>query len=454
MPLFRRHQPDAPTQKPDINAAALQLLQKSFAVIMFEPDGTILDANQNFLDALGYTLDEIKGQHHSMFVYHTYRETDSYKQMWADLAEGQLYSEQFPRVRKDGTVIWIQATYGPVFDDSGELVNVVKVASDITSRKEAMHNLAEGLDALAQGELNHRVANCDLVDIQKLVEAYNNATSQLCTLIGKVSTVTEQIHSTGDRISGSAQQLSARTETQAATLEQTAAAIEELTSNANMAAENAKLVDETAANTRSAAHDSGKVVDDVINAMDKIESSSGEISQIITVIDDIAFQTNLLSLNAGVEAARAGEAGRGFSVVASEVRSLAQRTADSAKEIKKLISESSDHVSNGVNLVGRASEELSKIFDGVGTISESIRDVAHSLSEQSSTLTEINTAIAELDKVTQSNASMVMETTEHSKSLTSDSEALTEEVSIFKFDMDETNWVEHPSGEFNLSQAS
>jgi methyl-accepting chemotaxis protein len=410
------------------------MIDRTQAVIHFEPDGTILQANKNFLGAVGYDLNEIQGNHHSMFVEDDYRNSAEYAKFWDDMRSGQFFTDQFPRVRKDGSTIWIQATYAPILDDDGQVTRVIKIATDITHRKTQVFKISEALEEFAGGNLSHRLDDVDQPDLQYIVSAFNRAADKIATMVTNVQHVTDALQSTGNKIADAAHDLSGRTETQAATLEQTAAAVEELTSNATTAAKNAQKVDETAANTRSAAHDSGQVVEDVIKAMDKIETSSGEISQIITVIDDIAFQTNLLSLNAGVEAARAGEAGRGFSVVASEVRSLAQRTADSAKEIKQLIAESSEHVSNGVELVGRASNELNVIFDGVGVISDNIRDVAHTLSEQSSTLTEINSAISELDRVTQSNAAMVMEQSSHSETLSHDAQTLAAEVSVFRVD--------------------
>ncbi|MBN7785211.1 PAS domain S-box protein [Ponticoccus gilvus] len=433
MKLFSRSRAHAGIET-DPDAALLRMVQETQAVIHFRPDGTILTANENFLAALGYTLDEVLGKNHAIFVDEDYRQTAAYRDFWTDLAGGKAFTSQFARITKSGETIWIQATYAPVRNAEGVVERVVKVASDVTARRVAISTITEGLEELKTGNLAHRIPSCDVEDIQVMVEAFNAAATQLATLVSNVKTVSGAIEASGSEIRGSAENLSNRTETQAATLEQTAAAVEELTANAASAAENAKRADQTAENTRSAAKDGGRVVEDVIQAMGRIEKSSDQISQIISVIDDIAFQTNLLSLNAGVEAARAGDAGRGFAVVASEVRALAQRSAESAREIKALITESGEHVSTGADLVQRASQELSTIFDGVGMITDSVRQISSGLHEQSTTLSEINSAFADLDRVTQSNAAMALQTVDLVKALTQNSQTLSRDVSTFVTD--------------------
>jgi methyl-accepting chemotaxis protein len=240
------------------------------------------------------------------------------------------------------------------------------------------------------------------------------------------------IRSTTDEISHAADDLSRRTEHQAASLEETAAALDEITATVRKTAGVAKEASEVVTQTRSQAETSGTVVQDAVRAMSAIETSAGEIGQIIGVIDEIAFQTNLLALNAGVEAARAGDAGKGFAVVASEVRALAQRSADAAKEIKALIAASATNVGQGVDLVGRTGTALGSIVQQVVRIDQLVSEIASSAQEQALGLSEVNTAVNDMDQVVQQNAAMVEQSTAATMALKNEASELARMVGRFR----------------------
>ncbi len=292
--------------------------------------------------------------------------------------------------------------------------------------------LAGGLDAMAKGDLTHRLNGAFPADYVKLQSDFNEAIGQLQEAMKVVVRNVSGIRSGAGEIAQAADDLSRRTEQQAAALEETAAALDEITATVKRSAEGAREAAGAVDTARNEAREGGDVVREAIAAMGAIERSAEQISRIIGVIDEIAFQTNLLALNAGVEAARAGEAGRGFAVVAQEVRALAQRSAEAAKEIKTLIGESSGHVGAGVTLVNRTGAALTRIVDGVAAIESLVREISASATEQSSGLGEVNTAVNQMDQVTQQNAAMVEQSTAASHSLAQEAEALARSVSRFK----------------------
>ena len=291
--------------------------------------------------------------------------------------------------------------------------------------------LGQALDRLAHGDLQARL-DIDVRDeFLKLKDDFNNAVALLDQAMVGVSAATDGIRSGTDEISIAADDLSRRTEQQAASLEETAAALDEITSTVRRAAAGAKQAQDVVAGAKAEAERSGIVVDQAVAAMGQIESSSREIGNIIGVIDEIAFQTNLLALNAGVEAARAGEAGKGFAVVAQEVRALAQRSAEAAKEIKSLIGASTKQVEAGVGLVGQTGEALRGIVSKVADIDGLIVQIASSAQEQAQGLHEVNTAVNQMDQVTQQNAAMVEQTTAATHSLKGQTAELIKQVSAF-----------------------
>jgi methyl-accepting chemotaxis protein len=295
-------------------------------------------------------------------------------------------------------------------------------------------SVGAGLEHLAKGDLTHRINSALSGPFAKLKEDFNLAMDRLQETMGKILGSTYQIASSSNEISSAADDLSHRTEQQAASLEETAAALEEITATVKKTAGNAKDARTSVATAKTAAEEGGRIVQTATQAMDAIAQSSRKITDIIGVIDEIAFQTNLLALNAGVEAARAGEAGRGFAVVASEVRGLAQRSSEAAKEIKALINASGDQVIEGVKLVGESGKALTHIVDQVQHINALMSEMAQAAEQQSTGIEEVNAAVAQMDQVTQQNAAMVEESTAASRHLAGETQSLQELVTFFKVD--------------------
>jgi methyl-accepting chemotaxis protein len=275
----------------------------------------------------------------------------------------------------------------------------------------AIENLAIGLARLAEGDLSYRIGTIFAPKTEQLRSNFNGAAEKLRITMQGIRANANLVHEKSGEISSAVDDLSRRTEEQAASLAETAATLDEITVTVKTSTQGAIQARQVVSSTKSDADKSGEVVRKAINAMSGIETSSKQISQIIGVIDEIAFQTNILALNAGVEAARAGEAGRGFAVIASEVRALAGRSAGAAKEIKGLISTSAMQVKQGVELVGATSESLGRIFGQVAEIDSAVSTIAESAQQQSSGLQEVNIALTQMDQVTQQNAAMVEETT-------------------------------------------
>ena len=292
-------------------------------------------------------------------------------------------------------------------------------------------SLAGALDKLAAGDLTIRLGEAFPGDYEKLRNDFNAAVEKLEEVMRAICASTASISSGSAEISNGAEDLSRRTEHQAATLEETAAALDEITATVQRTATGATAGREAVAAAKTDAERSGDTVSRAVVAMNGIEKSAHEISQIIGVVDEIAFQTNLLALNAGVEAARAGDAGKGFAVVASEVRGLAQRSADAAKEIKSLISASTKQVEEGVSLVGEAGAALQRIVTHVNEISGLVGDIASSAREEAQGLQEVNAAVNQMDQVTQQNAAMVEEATAASRMLADETKELARLVSRF-----------------------
>ncbi|MBB4142357.1 methyl-accepting chemotaxis protein [Rhizobium rhizoryzae] len=315
--------------------------------------------------------------------------------------------------------------------------------ADLTRFASGVNELVENVDrginevrrviaALADQDLTQDMQGHFQGAFAELQSNVNATMASLRSTMDNVRAAAGTITDSSGELSAASNQLARRTEQQAAALEETAAALEEITTTVKTSTQRANEATRMVAATKESAGRSGGIVRDAIDAMERIEQSSQKISQIISVIDEIAFQTNLLALNAGVEAARAGEAGRGFAVVAQEVRELAQRSANAAKEIKSLINNSAQEVQGGVKLVLSTGEALKEIEDLVHHVNEQVSMIARAATEQSAALGEINTSVNHMDQMTQQNAAMVEETTASSQVLANESRQLTDLLSHFR----------------------
>ncbi|WP_116968693.1 globin-coupled sensor protein [Blastomonas sp. UPD001] len=300
-------------------------------------------------------------------------------------------------------------------------------------RLAVISQVGQALESLAKGDFTVRLQGLPPA-FSKVEQDFEFMRSRINEALAQVAETAESINTGSIEISQASDDLSSRTEQQAASLEQTAAAMDQLTGGVRETADGAAHVNRSVAEAHSDATRGGAVVKEAVAAMDDIERSAQEIAKIINVIDGIAFQTNLLALNAGVEAARAGDAGKGFAVVANEVRALAQRSADAAKHIKELISESSRQVNRGVELVGQSGEALDSIVGKVAEIAGLAANISELAAAQSNSLQQVNTAVSEMDKMTQQNAAMVEESTAAARSLATEADQLSGLVSHFSLE--------------------
>lgn len=493
-------------------------IDNSMAVIEFNLEGIILTANENFLKTVGYSLEEVQGKHHRMFVDEQYGQSAEYRQFWEVLRSGVFQAAQYKRFGKGGKEIWIQASYNPIFDLNGKPYKVVKFASDITAAKQMEFEIAEnarrdaevakqtqekvneilsvanrvaqrdysqqltvsGSDAIGQlgeglaqffldkqrteveeqersererqaaEELQRKVAIVlevvnavadgnfevtipDLGDdaVGKVASALQVAVQSMRDALVEVRDVANTVSTAAEQLSQVAREITSGAQTQASSLEETASSLEEITSTVKQNTDNAQQARQLATGSRDVAERGGAVVNDAVQAMGEINRASKQIADIITTIDEIAFQTNLLALNAAVEAARAGEQGRGFAVVAAEVRNLAQRSASAAKEIKTLIQDSVRKVENGTDLVNKSGETLSEIVNSVKRVTDIVAEIAAASKEQLTGVEQVNKAVAQMDRVTQGNASQTEEMSGTANSLLSHAIQLNDLVSRF-----------------------
>lgn len=316
-------------------------------------------------------------------------------------------------------------------------VSITKVTNRLIKIRNAIQDIVSG-----EGDLSRRLTFDGKDELAQIAAAFNGFVQKIATIMREIRITSESVKMSSSEIASGNMDLSNRTEAQAASLEKTSSAMEELTSTVQQNADNAKQANQLVGSASEIALRGGNVVEQVVETMGSISGSSKKVVEIISVIDGIAFQTNILALNAAVEAARAGEQGRGFAVVASEVRNLAQRSATAAKEIKDLIDASVKEIGEGEKLVKQAGETMAQVVSSVKSVTDIVGEISSASQEQSIGIAEIGKAIVQMDEVTQQNSALVEESAAAAQSLREQSSGLSKTIGMFKLDANEVPAVQ------------
>ncbi|MDO5641264.1 MAG: methyl-accepting chemotaxis protein [Paracoccus sp. (in: a-proteobacteria)] len=382
---------------------ALSLAQ---AMIEFKPDGTIVDVNENFLQLMGYRREDLIGRHHRMFARPDFANSLEYADFWRQLGAGAAFTGEFDRLTRSGKTVWINGSYVPLLDASGRVAGVLKMATDITETKAAISCIIDGLEMLANGRLTHRLDQEFPAEFRAVRDMFNRTVQSFAAMVDDIRQRAAMIQGEAGQIAKGASDLARRGESQAASLEETAAAVEQISGNTTMTSTASQEANGAAQEAEKLVKHGNDVVLDAMAAIERIEQHTKSMGEFTRVIENFAFQTNLLSINAAVEAARAGEVGRGFAVVAQEVRNLAQQSGKASQSIAELIGKSEAEVQSGADLVRQTGAALNDIKTAVRGVVSNISGIAHATAEQSTGVQEVSSALSHLDSVNQANLSM------------------------------------------------
>lgn len=412
----------------------VKALSLSSAIAELTPDGTIMEVNELFLRLTGYRRDDVIGKQHHIFLRYDYANSPEYNDFQRQLGLADSFTQEFEYITSSGRPIWVSGHYMPLVDSSGKVTGIMSLVTEITHRKAAVADLVEALDRLADGKLNQGLAMDTSGEFSGVYNSFNRVIGHFSTMVTDIRQRTVRLYQEAEQIAQGANDLARRGEGQAAALEETGAAIEQISGNTSMTSSAAQEANNAAQEAEKVVTHGNHVVVDAVAAIERIEQHTKSMGEFTRVIENFAFQTNLLSINAAVEAARAGEVGRGFAVVAQEVRNLAQQSGKASQSIAELIGKSEAEVQSGVELVRQTGSALNDIQTAVRGVVNNISGIAHATAEQATGVREVSSALSHLDSDNQANLSMSEHYATAAASLSSQIDELTTMLKNFETD--------------------